>query len=145
MPETAEYFLQTPCPASRQCAFPQCSEFLILLFTQIFRIEQRDLSNALQPIITALLKFAMLRACLIGLPYIHADCLDPAPLLVGEGFSRLIGSFSRTVRGHFQNTRLIDVCHHAHVILTCAEALLIDHGEGLKQQSEAGVFLRRGN
>ena len=72
------------------------------------------------------LRDGSLCACLIGLPHVHADCLDLAPLLVGQGFPQSVGSFSRTVRGHFQNTRMIDVCHHTHVILTCAEALLID-------------------
>jgi hypothetical protein len=50
----------------------------------------------------------------------------------------------KAIRGHFQNTRLIDVGHHTHVILPCGEAVSID-GEGLKQESEATVFLRPGN
>ncbi len=35
---------------------------------------------------------ASLRACLKGLPHIHADCLDPAPLLTGQGFPQLFAA-----------------------------------------------------
>lgn len=35
LPQETEQPLQTPCPASRQCAFPQCGGLLIVLFIQM--------------------------------------------------------------------------------------------------------------
>jgi hypothetical protein len=130
------------------------------------------LPNALQPIITVLRKFAMFRAadfvnsvvqklcdmksliresgirdfslrgCLNGLPRVHPDCPDPDPLLIRRGYPKWIGSVRGTIRGHFENARLVDTCDYSHVILTCAETLLIDTGEGLRQKSGTTVFLR---
>jgi len=47
----------------------------VLVFTQNFRIEQQDLSNALQPIITGLLKIAMLCATVFPSTFVLGSVL----------------------------------------------------------------------
>lgn len=82
-----------------------------------------------------------LRGCLKGSPRVHADCPDPAPLLIRRGYPRWFGSVTGSIRGHFENARLVDTCDYRHVILTCAETPLIDAGVGLRQEIGTTVYL----
>jgi hypothetical protein len=62
LPEEADQRLETQCMAGRECTFRECCVFLVLFVARIFRIEQQHLSHAFESIITALLKFTVLRA-----------------------------------------------------------------------------------